>query len=423
MKKISLIALVLFSVMSVKSQSLEDINDLMGQSKFNEAKTAIDKYFTNPKKANDAEGYYYKGRIYNSLSRDTAFSFSLMFEYKSEAFEAFKKNQALDAKDVYLMLENHTSYLDLYFGFYDLGAKDFNAKKFGDAVTAFKKANEVKDYILSKKYEYSQTKLYALDTSLILNIAASAIQNKQENIAVEYYKKLTDLNVDGADYKELYQFIIEYYIKTNDAENLKSILTKAKKLYPGDDYWIDIELKAAGNTGNKADLLAKYEELLAENPTSFLLAYNYSVELYNSLYGRDASSAGSEAVSDKLTEIAKKAIANESKTDITATVLMCNHLFNYAADELNASNMIKSTKPEDVKKKAALKAIANKTMDECIVYAETAMKFYEGLSSRTPIQKANYKIVLGYLSDIYSVKKNTAKAAEYEKKNAAADKL
>jgi hypothetical protein len=62
-------------------------------------------------------------------------------------------------------------------------------------------------------------------------------------------------------------------------------------------------------------------------------------------------------------------------------------------------------------------------MNLCISYAEKAVKYYEAIPSKTQMQKANYKITLGYLSDIYSIKKNPAKAAEYDKKNAAADKL
>ena len=153
------------------------------------------------------------------------------------------------------------------------------------------------------------------------------------------------------------------------------------------------------------------------------MPYNYAVEIYNSLYGRDATNAGDATMGNKLTEIIKKAIDNEEKTDITATSLMANHLYNMSADMLNTSNMIKSTKPDDVKRKSELKAAANKSMDECIIYAVNVERFFEAIPNKTPIQKANYKIALGYLSDIYSLKKNPVKIAEYEKKKAAADKL
>ena len=423
MKKMVFLALAMVSTLSVLAQDLDQINDMMGASKFREAKAAIDKYLQDPKKANDAQGWYYKGRIYNALSRDSSISQQELYTLKNDAFQAFQKNQALDQKDVYLKLETHLSYLDLYYGFYDLGAKEFNIKKYDAALDAFKKANDVKDYILSKKYSYDQANLYVLDTSLILNIAAAAINAKKEDEAVSYYKKLTDANVAGKDFRDVYEYLADYYSKKDDQASLKAILDKAKKLYPESELWTEIEIRSVAKSGDKQALFAKYEELVAQNPGNFTLSYNYAIEMYNSLYGKEAKSVDNMAEKNKLTDVIKKSIDNEKQGDIMATVLMANHQYNMSADLLNASNAIKSTKPDDVKKKKDLKALADKSMDECIIYADKAARFYEGLATRTGGQKANYKIVLGYLIDIYGLKNNKAKAAEYEKKNAAADKL
>lgn len=423
MKKYCFLFGLIFTATSiVKSQSIEEINEMMGKLQFRQAKTAIDKYMQNPKKAEDSEGWYYKGRIYNSLSRDSSVSASEVYDLKNEAFNAFQKNQQYDKKDFYMQMEQYTSYLDLYAGFYDFGAKQFNGKNYEVALNSFKKANEVKDFILNKNYKYDQATLYPIDTSLIMNIAASALQAKKEAEAVSYYKKLTDASVSGPDYKEIYEYMVDYYVKKGDTDSYKPLLEKAKRLYPKSDMWNDIEIKAVSGGGDKKALFAKYEELISQNPSSFLLQYNYAAEMYNSLYGKDATNAGDSILSNKLTSVLKNAIAIETD-DITATMLLTNHLYNYSADQLNAANMIKSTKPEDLKNKNAIKASANNSMDECISYAEKAVKYYEDISSKTPIQKANYKIVLGYLSDIYSIKKNRVKADEYDKKNHAADKL
>jgi len=141
-------------------------------------------------------------------------------------------------------------------------------------------------------------------------------------------------------------------------------------------------------------LFAKYEELVAQNPGNFTLSYNYAIEMYNSLYGKEAKSVENMADKNKLTDVIKKSIDNEKQGDIMATVLMANHQYNMSADLLNASNAIKSTKPEDVKKKKDLKALADKSMDECIIYADKAAHFYESLPTRTGGQKANYKIAI-----------------------------
>ncbi|MEI8052824.1 MAG: hypothetical protein WCH52_03670 [Bacteroidota bacterium] len=423
MRSILIASLLTLSVNMVFSQSLDDINDMMGKLQYKEARTGIDKYLSNPKKVNDADAYYYKGRIYNSLSHDSTVPQPEQLILKNDAFDAFKKNQELDSKDVYLSLETHTSYLDLYYGLYDLGARSYNSNNYENAISSFKKAIEVETFIIDKKYEFPQTNLNRLDTALVLNIAACAIQIKNVPLAIEYYTKITNANASGPDFKEVYQYLVDQYSKSGDEANFNSILQKAKRIYPKEEYWVDAELKAVSKKGDKASLFSKYEELIQQDPSSFVMPYNYAVEIYNSLYGKDASNQGDIVMSQKLTEIIKKAIANEDKADITATMLMSNHLYNMSADLVNSANMIKSTKPEDVKKKNDMKSVANKSMDECITYSELALKYYEAIPSKTPIQKANYKIVLGYMADIYGLKKNPVKAAEYEKKSAAADKL
>ena len=72
MKKTALLINFLFCVTLTFAQDLDDINELMGKLKYKEAKEAIDKYFHNTKKEKEAEGCYYKGRIYNSLSQETS---------------------------------------------------------------------------------------------------------------------------------------------------------------------------------------------------------------------------------------------------------------------------------------------------------------------------------------------------------------
>mgnify|MGYP000974197756 FL=1 len=113
----------------------------------------------------------------------------------------------------------------------------------------------------------------------------------------------------------------------------------------------------------------------------------------------------------------KNAIANDQGID--ATVLMANHTYNMASDAVTAASMVKGTKPEDVKKKADLKAVSNKKMDDCIVYSDLVAKYYDGKTDLKPKQVANYKIVLGYLSDIYNLKGDAKKSAEYDKKRTA----
>ena len=414
MKRLSLILVLLSTAIFSRAQSLDDISKMMTANDFKGAKTAIDTYLADPKNAAKSDGWYFKGRIYNSLSYDKTTPSEDKMAYKTTAYEAMKKTQQLDPEDKRLKLELYRTYLDLYFGFYDLGAGLFNDKKYDPAFDAFVKALEVKDYILSKGYTYTEAKIYKLDTALVLNAAIAATQAKKDDVATTYYRKLVDANVAGKGYEEVYEYLVSYYNTKNDQASLQTLLEKAKMYYPNNDYWSDFEIGSVKKTGNQAALFAKYEEMIAKNPSSFTLTYNYAIELYNSLYGRDAKPVDEQGTKAKLTEVLKKAIANDKGID--ATMLMSNHLFNAASDLSIAASTIKGAKPEDVKKKKDLMAASNKLMDDLIPYGESAIKYFEAQPSLKPVQKANFKIVLGYMSDVYNVKKDAKKAAEYDRK-------
>jgi len=419
-KLIPIFLLCLFANRSI-SQNLDDINDLMGLFKNREAKAAIDKYLSNPKKATDADGWYMKGRIYNALSRDTGVSVVESYELKIEAFKAFQENQKLDKKDIRMALEDYVSYFDLYGEMFNNGIINYNAKNYQGAYQGFKMANEIKDFILSKKYKNENMQLVPFDTSLIMNIAICAMSAKNEPEAIVYYTKLTDANISGKEHQEIYQYLIDYYKKNNNEKAFNEILSKAKQLYPGDEIWVEIELKAVEEKGGKKALMMKYDELVKQNPSNFVYTYNYAVELYNCLYGKEATNVGDTVISAKLTEVLKKAIAIEDKKDILSLMLMCNYLYNYTSDLNNATSAIKGPNPDQLKKKASLKAKTMKVADECISYLLTAEAFFTAIPSKTTLQKANYKMIIGNLSDMYFIKKNQLKVEEYEKKNKAAD--
>lgn len=421
MKRICFLILFVFGGLMIHAQDLDAINDMLAKSQFKEAKAAIDAYMAKPKNSSDAEGWYYKGRVYNAYSTDKTLPDSTVYNLKNDAFEAFKKNQALDSKEIRLKVEGYASYLDLYAGFYDLGANEFNKKNFEAAYNSFKKALEVKDYILKKQYTYTQITLQPLDTALVLNAAVAATQSKKVEEGVAYYRMLVDGNVSGKDYEAVYEYLVDYYSKKNDKASLQPIHEKAKKFYPENPFWTNVELRALEEKGDTAALYAKYDEMLEKNPSNFDLAYGYAVELYNSIIKKESKDPATVKQSEKLQSVLKIAIAADKGVD--ATVLMANHLFNTAADLLNAANLIKGTKPEDVKKKADLKAQANSKMDETITYADKATKYFEGLSTLKPMQKANYKVMLDHLSEIYGLKGNKTKVAEYEAKNKAVDKM
>ena len=414
MNKFLVLAALLGASFGAGAQSLDDVNKLLGDQKFSEAKVAIDKHIADPKNATKPDAWYFKGRVYNAYSYDKAVPTAEKLALKSQPFDAYKKNQELDPKEIRLKFENYASFLDLYAGLYDAGAAAFNEKDFETAFQAFQKAQEVENYILAKKYTYKDVTLNALDTALVLNTAIAAMQLKKDAETIKYYSILADANVSGSQYLEVYEYLADYYSRNGDAAKLQAVLEKGKRLYPTSEYWTDLEMMAvreeAKKSGNNAALFAKYEELIAKNPGSFLLPYNYSIDLFNQTYV-GANKKDDDASKAKLTSVIKSAIANDNGID--ATILMTKHLYAVSSDLSIAVNLEK-----DAKKKADLTTKTKAAMNEFLGYGDKVIAYF----ASNEVQKshrAKYMELLGNMSEIYTYLKNPAKAAEMDKKKAA----
>ena len=415
MKKLCFFSFVLFVAAVANAQSLDDIGKLMEKNKYAAAKVSIEKYIADPKNAASAEAWYYKGRIYNSLSKDSTVAKQDAYNYKQTAFDAFKKNQQLDKFDLRMKTEFFKSYLDLYLGFYDLGAQNFNLKNYPAAYNSFSKSQEMENFILSKNYLYDEIKLNKLDTALVMNIAASALQASDTLNAVINYRRITDAGITGLDYERVYEYLGRYYLEKKDNSNAQMILAKAKTAYPTNNFWNALEVEQISKSGDIKALLARYDELYNKDPRNFANSYNYAVEMYNSLWA-NVNKSPDTALFLKLTTVLKSAIAVDETMD--ATMLLNNHLFNVAADYSTKAaliKVIKTTKPDELKKKKDLNASSINYMNELIPYGESMIKFLSAKTTLTTKQKINYKQVANYLSDAYRVKGDLKKSAEYDK--------
>ena len=84
-------------------------------------------------------------------------------------------------------------------------------------------------------------------------------------------------------------------------------------------------------------------------------------------------------------------------------------------------NKIKSVKPEDQKKKKALMAESGKVLSDVIPYGENAITTFSVLPKATLSDKGNYKKVVTMMKNVYEVKKDAAKVAQYDKLVKAAE--
>ncbi len=411
MKKLLCVSFMLASLNAVFSQTINEVKKAIEKDDMALAKKAIDGLMTMEKNANNAEAWYYKGVVYNECSKKGDL-LTACPNCKMEAFNAFKKYQILDPKNMYMVLEQNVRLFDIYNGFFDRASTFYAAKDYASAYTNFSNASLVEDYIRSKRFEYNGFKFGALDTSLVQNMALAARLAKMDAEAVKSYERLAAFNVNGPSFLEMYQYLAEYYLKNKNTLALNAILEKGKKLYPNEEYWTEIEIEQV-NKNDKPALFAKYEEVMGKNPTNYLTAYNYSVELFNYLYVSDSRVTDFDVKVLKLEEILRKVLAIKNSPE--ANMLMTRHLYNDVYDLQEAIKKNTGTKPADEKKKMELKATSIKVATECIKYAEMGVKLYASKTTLKPIDKANYKNVVEIVKNMYALKGNKAKEEEYKK--------
>ena len=416
MQRFLLSLLIILGSSSLFAQSIEDIESQFGKGELDKAKTSVDAFLLKEKNAAKPDGWWYKGLIYNEIAKSEKYK-ALAPDGRMDAFNAFKKYYEIDPKAIRATLEQHVRLFDIYNGYFDLGVSGFGASKFDSAYVNFKNALMVEEYIGGKGFEYNGFKFPVFDTTLIQNIALSAYRANRHDDAVVYYKKIADQKIAGKDNVDVYQLLIEYYIKKNDKANAEKYFALGRELYPTDDRWYQMELDQVDSKDKKA-LFAKYEELMPKYPDKFLMTYNYAVELFNYTYAGDTKPADYKEMQKRIEDVLNKTIA-VNKSYPEANVLMARHYYNVLYDYQDDMQAIKGTTAADQKKKAEVKTKMTESADKLIVYSQTASDLYSAKPTLKAGEKGNYKVVNGYLSTAYEVKGDKAKADEYRKKSEA----
>ena len=411
MRKTLLTALLAILTFSLFSQDVEEVVDRINKAKWDEAREKVDKYLANEKNAKKADGWYYKAVVYNNISKDEKFKATYP-EAKAEAFAAYQKYVELDPKLILGTLNQHITLFDLFYSYNELAINSFNAKNFDQALENFKKAAAVEEYIVKKGFSYNAVALPKLDTSLILNTAAAAIQAKKIDEGAGYYAKLADAKLSDSSYVEVYEFLVNHYNTKKDIANRNKYLGIGRELYPKNAYWCEVELLDAGD--DKLKKFAKYDELINGSCNVYTMHYNYAAELFNYIYTQQKKPADYIQMQSKLEEVIKKGLGIQATPELN--LLMARHHYNSSNDLSDAMLAIKGTKPEDVKKKNDMKAQFNTKMEELLKYAMATYNIYDSKSNLKGGEKGNFKIATNLILYYYETKNNKEKMKQYQDK-------
>jgi hypothetical protein len=409
MRKLILSALLLASAAGASAQKLSDVEDRLSKGKYDEARQIIDKMMADPKNQSNANVWYRKGQIYGQLALDSTMADQALAN-RTEALSAFQKYYEMDPKNVLGTLEQNVRMFQLYEGHYNAALSAYNKQDFAASHANFKGALNAEEYIKAKGFTYGGITFPALDTSLILNTAATALKAKQEDSAMKYYARLADAKIKTDQFIEVYQTLVDYYGRKGDKANRDKYMNIGRELYPTNDYWVEADLEPVRD--NKPQLFAKYTELIGKNPSSYYLTYNYAVELFNYVYANEKKPADAATFEPQVEAAISNAIKAQPSAD--ANYLMVRYLTEKIYRTEDAMRALKGTDAASVTKRKNYAADIKKMWGQMAPYAEATFVAYEGKKDMKGYEKGNFKNVSNVLIDYYTMQKNEAKVKEYQ---------
>ncbi|KAA9034656.1 hypothetical protein FW778_21845 [Ginsengibacter hankyongi] len=431
MKKVIFTLLFSFFATLIFAQDLKSVKADLDKKQLDKAKTDIDAYVA--KSPNDGEGQYYKAKIYEQIASSDQFK-SLAPDAREQAFEAFKK-AAADSANIKLKLviikDQYAPIFNLYTGYYEAGASAFNAAAptgnkagFEDAMNLFIKANNVGQYIAENKW----SKIPEVDTTLVLNIAKAALNAGKMDVALTYFTKLADANINGtkeggegnAAFILPYQWLMLHYKDAKDEANMMKYANLGKKLFPDNDYFDLVLIDYYREKKDNDALFAKYNELVTKRPDSLMYHFNYANDIFGYIYNGDEGVVikNRDALLQTLgTEIEKAHSLNPN--DVVTNWLYAQYYYNHGVDVRDSALKIKSTKPDDVKKKADLNAQSKDAFNKAIPYADKALTTLEANYKKA--DKSKYKSIVDLMQKIYESLNQNDKVKLYQEKYDSAD--
>ena len=413
MRKLLLTALLAASVSSLFAQKLDDVQEKISKNKYDEAKEKIDKILADPKNQTNANAWYYKGKVYAELARqDTAGK--LTYDAGKEAFDAFKKYQEMDKKNIMMTLDQNVGLFQLYDLYYNQGIHSYTQKDYGTAFDRMKRAMDLEEYIAARNYVYNGFSFPALDTQLVNLTASSAYLAKRQDESIPYFERLADARLKDKEYREVYGLLADYYMKKGDQAKADKYLNSGRELFPDKEYWVNLEFGDPGKDTLKR--FAKYEEILQKHPDSYDMALSYAVDAFTYTYSYGVKPADYDARQARTQKALEKLLAIDPNSAMS-NYIMSKHISNQIYDLEEARRAIKGTTPADNAKRKDLNTKIDQRYEDMNTYAQKTYDLYTTMQTKlTTSEKQNLRSAAESLADYYEHKKNDAKRQFYQDK-------
>jgi virulence-associated protein VapD len=397
------------------AQSVDKAKDLLKGKKLTEAKTEIDNALTVEKNQKNAEAWYTKVKIYNAIAADSTLKSTVPDAYV-QSLAALKKYAELDEKKLVLLtLDQYKPINEIYQGLFQQGAGNYNEKKYPEAYSDFTHAIEAIGFMNQKGWIKQN-----MDTTSTLYAGISAEKAGKRDDAAKYYTQIADsgiTKIGGNDMAEIYKWVTDYYNRKGDKANTAKYVAIGKAKYPKELFFDELVLDDLRKNGPKDSLFAKYDQIIKERPDSAIYFFNYGLELYQ--YSSDTTKGPLPSNADALIKKSQEMLAQSLKLNPDypqANLVMGQISYNQGIEIQQQTKAIKGSKPEDLKKRAEIKAEAIKKFDEAIPYFEKIDQLLGKQGELKRADKSALKDAYDLLVTIYEQKKDKDKAAAWTDK-------
>ena len=228
-----------------------------------EAKKAIDKASEHETTSLQGKTWYYRGMIYQMLSKDELLS-KTDDTYTDEALKSFEKALSLDDKK-FRNQEDCLNYM-----------RAISADIFNNGVDKYQKgeyAAAYKDFMamkaINKTLTANEVDLVVDTERTVSNAASAAEQAGMTEEAIAAYKDLLSMNNEANNYR----FLASLYKKTGDKEKALATLEEAEKAHPENADIIIDQLNYYIEDGKLADAIDKLDKAIELQPENDMLYF------------------------------------------------------------------------------------------------------------------------------------------------------
>lgn len=412
MKLLLTMACTLASV-CLTAQDVKTVKKAYESKALDKAQAAVDALMAKDDKK--AENWFWKHKVYYAISESEQYS-KLVPDARLTGWQALKKYNALDPDLKVAITDNIIGYQDNFQAYYNkfinAGSTTLNANNYTEALANFKNALSVTDIYYAKKWIPN-----VLDTTITFYAGYAADRSSTNNDDAElYYKRIVDANAYGTDFHIAYGWLANYYLNTKkETAKGNEVVEKGLKLYPTNEYLVNLKNNAIKNSGDWNAILANGEANVSKPTATYTEYINYGSELFDYLYSDTVKRADQLDREKRLEEVLTKALSFKPNSAETNFIFGSHHTNKAARLDREAKKLATKKLPADVAAKKQIETQRDAEINAALSNLELAASIYKSKGANIKAtDKDNYKSTLRNLINLYKFKANPDRAKNYD---------